>query len=377
MKRQIFYPLAIVILGTIFGSCSQKESDLKTLLKKKSELRAELESIQNQINELEENSDKSTIPLVEISKLEKKRFIHRIKVQGNVETNRDAVINAEFGGVVTSVRVREGDHVKQGQILISLDAAMINASIQEVRSQLDYATYLADKQKELKNRGVGSEFDYKAALNQVNSLKSKLNSLELQRSKANITAPFSGIIDQIFAKEGQMASPQGPVLRIVNTDEITISADLSEKHMQNIHVGSPVYVTFPNFNDTTLTLQVASVAKFIDPTNRTFRITAKVKNNKLLVPNMLASLEIIDLDVNDAYVVPSGSILKDYNNQDYIFSTQKTTDSTYSVNKVLVKSIEKYNNETYIKLQKAIAPGTMILIKGVKGITETDFVRIN
>jgi membrane fusion protein, multidrug efflux system len=377
MKRQIFYPLTLIILGTIFVSCTQKESDLKSLLKKKNELRAELESIQNQINELEENTDQSALPLVEISQLEKKRFVHKIKVQGNVETNRDAILNAEFGGVVTSVKVKEGDRVKQGQILISLDAAMINASIQEIKTQLEYATYLADKQKELKNRGVGSEFDYKAAINQVNSLKSKLNSLELQRSKANITAPFSGIIDQIFAKEGQMASPQGPILRIVNTDEITISADLSEKHMQNIHVGSPVYVSFPNFNDTVLTLQISSVAQFIDPTNRTFRITAKVKNNKLLVPNMLASLEIIDLDVNEAYVVPSESILKDYNNQDYIFSTQKTTDSTYSVTKVLVKSVEKYNNETYIKPKKAIAPGTMILIKGAKGITETDLVRIN
>lgn len=378
MKRNTIFALLIIGTSTLFVSCSSKEAPkLDELLKKKSELRKELAAIQEQINLIESNKPSSDIPLVTLGKLEQKSFSHKISVQGNVETDHDAVINAELGGLISSINVKEGDRVEKGQLLITIDAAMINASIKEVQTQMEYANYLLEKQKELKNRGIGSEFDYKGALNQVNSLKSKLNTLELQRSKANIVAPFSGVIDQIFAKQGQMASPQGQVLRIVNTNSITISADLSEKHMKNIKVGTVVNVSFPNFRDTTIAVKITSVAKYIDPTNRTFRITAVINNNKILVPNMLAELEITDIYKEKALVIPSVSILKDYNNNDYVFAAFKTKENGYSLKKVLVKEIEKFEGSSMIELIDELKIGSNLVVKGVKGISESDVVRIN
>jgi membrane fusion protein, multidrug efflux system len=378
MKRNTLFALLIVGTSTFFVSCSSKETPkLDELLKRKSELRKELAAIQEQINVIEANKSTSSIPLVTLGKLEEKAFSHKISVQGNVETDHDAIINAELGGLISSINVKEGDRVEKGQLLITIDAAMINASIKEVQTQMDYANYLLKKQEELKNRGIGSEFDYKGALNQVNSLKSKLNTLELQRSKANIVAPFSGVIDQIFAKQGQMASPQGQVLRIVNTNSITITADLSEKHMKNINVGTVIKVSFPNFRDTTISVKIASVAKYIDPTNRTFRITAVVNNNKILVPNMLAELEITDIHEEKALVIPSVSILKDYNNNDYIFAAYKSKENGYSLIKVLIKEIEKFKGSSMIELKDDLKIGSNVVVKGVKGITESDVVRIN
>ena len=375
MKRNTLYTLLLLGSGSLLFSCSE-ELKLDQLLKKKSELRTELSELQEEINKLEKADDVSSYPLVTIGKIEEKAFVHKISVQGNVETDQDAIINAELGGLVSTIHVNEGDRVEKGQPLVAIDASMINASIKEVQTQLDYAKYLLKKQEELKSREIGSEFDYEGALNQVNSLKSKLNTLELQRSKANILAPFSGVIDQIFAKQGQMASPQGPVLRIVNTSDITISADLSEKHLKNIQVGTMVNVSFPNFRDTSIAVKISSVAKYIDPTNRTFRITATIKNNKILVPNMLAELEITDVKEEKVLVIPSVSILKDYNNRDYIFSAVKSKENAYNLKKVFVNELEKYNGESMITVKEKLAVGSNVVVKGIKGITESDIVRI-
>jgi RND family efflux transporter MFP subunit len=374
MKRNTIYTLLLIGSGSLLFGCAETPK-LDELLKKKSELRKELSALQEEINKLEKTEDVSSIPLVTIGKVKEESFEHKISVQGNVETDQDAVINAELGGLISEIHVNEGDRVEKGQSLVSIDASMVNASIKEVQTQLDYANYLLKKQEELKSRDIGSEFDYEGALNQVNSLKSKLNTLELQRSKANILAPFSGVIDQVFAKQGQMASPQGPVLRIVNTNEITITADLSEKHLKNIKVGTVVKVSFPNFKDTTIAVKISSVANYIDPTNRTFRITATVKNNKILVPNMLAELEITDIKEEKALVIPSISILKDYNNRDYVFAAKKSKENTYTLKKVFVNEIEKFNGVSMIEVKEKLSVGSNLVVKGIKGITESDIVR--
>ena len=374
MKRNTIYTLLLIGSGSLLFGCAETPK-LDELLKKKSELRKELSALQEEINKLEKTEDVSSIPLVTIGKVKEESFEHKISVQGNVETDQDAVINAELGGLISEIHVNEGDRVEKGQSLVSIDASMVNASIKEVQTQLDYANYLLKKQEELKSRDIGSEFDYEGALNQVNSLKSKLNTLELQRYKANILAPFSGVIDQVFAKQGQMASPQGPVLRIVNTNEITITADLSEKHLKNIKVGTVVKVSFPNFKDTTIAVKISSVANYIDPTNRTFRITATVKNNKILVPNMLAELEITDIKEEKALVIPSISILKDYNNRDYVFAAKKSKENTYTLKKVFVNEIEKFNGVSMIEVKEKLSVGSNLVVKGIKGITESDIVR--
>lgn len=371
--------VGLIVAGSVMVlvSCSE-ESKLNVLLKKKAKLRTELAEIQDQINELQSKEKKDLIlPLVGLAELTEKKFIHKIKVQGNVETAQDALLNSEFGGLVSKIHVEEGDRVQAGQTLVSLDAEMMTASIKELQTQLDYAEYLLEKQTALKERGVGSEFDLKGAQNQVNSLKSKLASLELQRSKATITAPFSGVIDQIFAKEGQMASPQSMVLRIVNTNEMTVSADISEKHLKKIKVGSTIEVSFPNYKDTTVNLNVASVSKYINPTNRTFRITAKLNNNNVFVPNMLAEVNVIDTDIEKALVIPSVSILKDYNNNDYIFIASKIKNNEYKLKKVFVSELEKFNGESMVEFKGKVNIGSQVVVEGIKGISESDIVRIN
>jgi membrane fusion protein (multidrug efflux system) len=313
-------------------------------------------------------------PLVKLETAQVKTFVHKISVQGNVETEKDVLLNAEMGGLVIQVHVRSGDKVTAGQTLVTLDGAMLSSSAEELKTQLEYAEYMLQKQEELKKRGVGSEFDYKTALNQVNALKTKLNSLNVQRGKMAIRAPFSGVIDEVYAKSGQMAGPQAPLMRLVNNTKVDITASISEKHLAKVSIGTPILVSFPNFQDTSMQLKITSVGNYIEPTNRTFRIVSTINNNKLLLPNMLAKVEITDVAAENALVIPSKSIIRGQDNQEYVF-VARAKGKEYELKKINVNVLERYEGEAMIEQVPEIQKGTLIVVEGARGITEKDIVR--
>jgi hypothetical protein len=93
----------------------------------------------------------------------------------------------------------------------------------------------------------------------VKSIEARMRSLRTQTGKSIIKAPFSGTIDKIFANNGEMAGPQSPILRLVNNSTVDITADISEKHLAKMKIGTPIEVTFPNFTDTSLQLAITYV----------------------------------------------------------------------------------------------------------------------
>jgi membrane fusion protein, multidrug efflux system len=318
------------------------------------------------------------LPLVKVWKAEQKKYEHKIQVQGNVETDRDVVFNAEMGGTITRVHVQEGQRVSAGQVLVSLDASILSSNANEIKTQLGYAEYMLSKQEELKNRGLGTEFDYEAAKSQVNALKSRMASVNTQRGKSSIVASFSGVVNRVYAREGQVVGPQNPLVRVVDNGEVSITADVSEKHYSAIKVGTQLEVTFPNYSDTVIFIPVNTVSQFIEPVNRTFRILSKLNNNRSFLPNMLAEIAITDMEVENALVISSKGIIKDQNNQDFVYVAYKKNKDTYSIRKVMVEVISKYKQEAYIRvLSGDLAPGDLVITDGSKGITEKDKVRIS
>ena len=239
----------------------------------------------------------SALPLVQTAKIENTSFSHKISIQGNIETTQDILINTEMSGMIQDVAVSAGNMVKEGSVLLRMDAAILSANIQELESQLEFAEYMLEQQNKLFEQNLGSEFDQRSAKNQVNSLEAKLNTLEIQRSKMVVRAPFDGTIDQVYAKKGQLAGPQMPLMRLVNMAKTEVVASVSEKHFKSIKKGTSLTVNFPNYKLNPISTIISSVGSYIEPTNRTFSIRANVNNNAGLMPNMLVELDIIEEEV--------------------------------------------------------------------------------
>jgi RND family efflux transporter MFP subunit len=302
-------------------------------------------------------------------------FIHKIDVQGNIETDRDVLLNAESGGLIRAVMVTEGQRVSRGQVLVQIDAEVISASIDEVQTAMEFAEYNYNKQKELFDQGLGSEFQLQQAKSNLDNLKSRLSGLKTQKGKFVITAPFDGVVDQVYAKVGAMAGPQAPVLRLVDNREIKVLADVSERLYGRLRVGMPIDVQIPSLGDSTIAMTITQIGNYIHPSNRTFRVQATLKNNKILLPNMLARMTISDYTNPNALIIPSEAVLRDRNNLTYVYVAIKENGALVAKRQE-VEVVETFNGLSEIKLENGgLEAGMRVVVKGAKGLSDNDLIR--
>ena len=156
--------LSGVLLFAISCGDSQMESgNIAELRMKKDSLRKAKNDIALQINKIEDQlklmdtSGNHNVPLVVVEKVDQSTFRHYVQVQGVVETDQNAAINPEVSAKINLINTKEGDHVKKGTILVQLDSRVIKNSIAEVKTQLELANTIYEKQKSLWDQKVGSE----------------------------------------------------------------------------------------------------------------------------------------------------------------------------------------------------------------------------
>lgn len=376
MKKLII--ITSLTMGLFLVSCGEK-STLDELKAKQSELKGELTKINTQISKLDTTKEK-VILLVTSTLVEQKDFQHKIELQGAVETDQNILINAESAGIIRKIHVKEGQKVSKGQTLITIDAEILQNSINEIKTALEMADYMYNKQLALHEQGLGTEIELEQSKNQKKSLESKLKTLQSQRGKTVVKAPFSGSIDQIFTHLGEMASPQAPLIRLVNNKNIRITANVSENHLGNINLGTGVDVVFPSLNDTIVQTKVSYMGSYIDPVNRTFRIHVELNNNSIFLPNQIAKIKLIDVDLDSALVVNSQSILQDTDNNNYVYrmtSINKKTNE-YKIEKIYINIVKSYKGESAITTTKPnqLTNESRLVLNGGKGVTDGDIVKV-
>ena len=116
-------------------------------------------------------------------------FNHYVEVQGVVDGDQNVAVSPQTPGIVTKVYVREGSQVKKGQVLAELDAQVLKQSLDEVKTQLDLANNLFEKQKALWDKKIGSEVQFLQAKANKESLEKRSRTLQGQIDMAVITSP--------------------------------------------------------------------------------------------------------------------------------------------------------------------------------------------
>ena len=132
---------------------------------------------------------------------------------------------------VDKIYVEEGETVKKGKILASINSDIIKSNIEEIESSLNLLKTIYDRQSNLWKEEIGSEIEYLRSKTNYESAKNRYNALKIQASKFSITAPFSGIIESVNTKVGEVSSPGMPAFRMFNDSDSYISVDVPENYL--------------------------------------------------------------------------------------------------------------------------------------------------
>jgi len=373
--KSIFF-IGLLSLGMSCNTAATEPKSLTDLKIKKTALLDQLNEISNELKSVE--SAISTLDTlkrlmtVTSFKAEEKEFNHYIEVQGIVKADKTIGLRAEMGGTITAILIKQGQRVSKGQILATLESSVIDNSVLQLTTQLNLATTTYERQARLWDQKIGSEIQFLQSKAQKEGLENSLNSLKAQAYKMKIIAPFSGIIDQVFAKTGELISPQTPFLRLVNLDNVYIESEITETYLKAITKGTKALVHFNSIN-TTIEASITQVGNFINPNNRSFKTRIDIKNtNNDLKANLLANIKINDFNAS-GIVIPSKFIQQDRNGNTFVYVLE-AEENSLKVVKTYVKEANSYNNFSYIS--EGLDSKSNLVGKGARLVENGEIVKL-
>ncbi|MBD0276807.1 MAG: efflux RND transporter periplasmic adaptor subunit [Flavisolibacter sp.] len=323
--QKVFYGL-VLITGIIAG-CSDgkkaREGDvndkrvrLEKLKKEQQNLNAEIEKLQKELALTDTTGRVAANPkLVAVAPVQPQDFTHYIDLQGKIDATNISYVAPPngMGGVVKALYIKQGDYVRKGQVLAKLDDQLLRQQIEPVRVQLAAAEDTYRRTKNLWDQGIGTYQQVLTAQTQVESLRKQIGIIQKQIGQTNVTAPTSGVADQVNVRVGEAFVGQtalGPQIRIVNTGSLKVVTEVPENYLGRVGQGSKVQIVLPNINRT-LESRVNVAGKTIDPARRTFYIEAPIPSEPNLKPNQIATVRIQDYAVASAVTIPVNTLQND------------------------------------------------------------------
>ncbi len=371
MKKILMTLMAVIIMIACTapkgGDEVAKRQQLQQYKQQRHDLDEKIETLEADLQGME----KVEVVNVKVQELQAQTFEHFIEVNGKVEAELNLDVSPESSGVITDVFVTEGQQVPKGFVMGKLSTDVLQRSMEELEIQLELASTNYQRQQNLWDQNIGSEMQLLQAKSSKEGLEKRIESIKTQIEMSEIKSPINGVVDVVYQKRGNIASPQIPFAKVVNISQIKIYADISESYLTKIKKGDKVTVYFPALNqETEATIQ--QIGNTIDPNNRTFRVRINMGNpGNLIKPNLISIVKIRDYRAEDAIVVPTLFIKEDFTG-DYTYIVDNANGKTIA-KRVYVTPGVTHNNTT--EVIDGLEQGMKIISEGYDQIANGTVIR--
>ncbi|MFI5218388.1 MAG: efflux RND transporter periplasmic adaptor subunit [Bacteroidia bacterium] len=368
MKNILFiFGVLTIIIACSSGNTGDKRAELEKLKKEEATLKEKIAKLESEVAG-SDTSQKEKSKMVTVTQMQPQPFNHYIEVQAKVEGDEDVMVSAESMGTVTGVLVRAGDKVSKGQVMATLDERTVRQNMESLKSQLDLATTLYNRQKNLWDQKIGSEVQFLNAKTQKESLEKQVDALQNQWDLTRIKSPVNGTVDDVKIKVGEMLAPGVPAIRVVNLSALKVKGEVAEAYINSVNKDNPVKIFFPDLNKE-IDAKVDYSGKAINSLNRTFNVEVRLGPSKgEFHPNQVAVLKIADYSSPKALVVPVGAVMKSSDGE-YVFVASAESGKTKAKRKT-VKTGKTYNGN--VEIVEGISANDKVVTYGYQNLVEGD-----
>ena len=252
---------------------------------------------------------------------------------------------------IEKIYVDVGDNVRQGQVLVQLDAS----NLQQLKLQVENQKIEFNRTSQLYQVGGASKAEYDNAKLQLDVLSTQLKQL---MQNTQLTAPISGVVTARNYDSGDMYSQGQPVLTIEQINPVKVMVNISEVYYKKVFKGMPVDIELDAYEGETFYGKVTIVYPTVDQSTHTFPVEVTINNSSQKVrPGMFARATVNFGDKNHV-LVPDEALVKQIGAGDryvYIYKNGKV-----SYNKV---ELGKHIGTKY-EILSGVNPGDDVVIAG-------------
>ena len=377
----------LIIISSLIFSCQSEnksvieviESNNIDLIKlKREEINNKQQKIYKELNlidlKLDELENNSKYPIVSTTKIIEQKFKHYVELQGDVKSDKVISIYPEFSGIINEIFIKSGENVGEGQILATIDDGGLKQQLSQLQITYNLAKTTYERQERLWNQKIGSEIQYLESKSMFEAQSEAIEQLNKQLSKTVIRAPFSGTVDNVIVKKGEVVYPgRSNLMLLVNMQEMYVESKVPENYINSITKGKDVVIEAPIL-DMILKSKISLVANYINPLNRTYRIEAEIPdNNYKIKPNLNVKIRVNDYTNENAILILLNHINIDSNNDEYVYKIIKKDGKNYA-SKTIIETGR--NNGDFIEVLKGVGIGDEIVSEGARKITNNSEVKI-
>jgi len=327
--------------------------------------------------ENEASAKEKSVTIVTTYQVKDTVFKHYVEVQGSVKTKDDASVFPEMAGVMTRLFVKEGQYVKRGALVAKVDDGGMSQQIAQQEVQLELARTTYERQKRLWEQNIGSEIQYLQAKSNVEALEKAIEAQQKQLSKVNVYAPFSGYVEEIITKQGQVVSPGAtPLFRLVNLNSMYVEASVPEEYLPQVKRNTGVVVHFDALNQE-YTSKVRRVNNTIDPNSRTFMIEVSVPNKRgLIKPNLIANLQLNDYTNDKAVLIPNYMVQENADGDQFVYIVDQLGEDNRGMVKQVQIEVGNSTDDGMIEVLTGLTGAEQIIGEGARTLQDGDEIEV-
>lgn len=236
-----------------------------------------------------------------------------ILASGTVTSDSEAKPAFKTGGVIARMLADEGDFVKKGQLLATLDLTEINAQVQQAEEAVGKSKRDLQRAQNLYADSVATLENVQDVTTGLTVAEQNLRMAEFNRSYSEIRAPISGKVIKKLVNQGEIVGPGMPAFFILGnaSSDWVVKSGLSDRDWARVKLGDRAVVRFDAYPGQDFEAKITQLADTGNPGSGTFDVELSLSQNPArLAAGLIASVEIFPKKMEGQTVIPLDALLE-------------------------------------------------------------------
>jgi membrane fusion protein, multidrug efflux system len=205
-----------------------------------------------------------------------------IRISGVTESDKRVAMATRAGGIITELPVKQGDRVKEGDLILSLDAEEKKSMVTTAQQTLAQRKAEAEASQSLAKRGNLPKLQLDAARSALSTAQSQLDAAKAELDRLEIIVPFDGVLDKVDVQLGSSVQQGAPVATLLALDPIIAVGEISERSLGSVKIGGKAQVRLVDGRMADGTIRY--ISKEANSQTRTYRVEVAIANADLSIP---------------------------------------------------------------------------------------------
>lgn len=281
---------------------------------------------------------------------------------GYLEESQSVEMSFKYGGTLQLLNVKEGSVVRKGQVLARVSSPQMESTLRSAQATLEQAQDAYNRLKRVYDNGSLPEIKWREMVANLEKAQAAFDLANAMIADNTLTAPFNGTVSSLDAELGESITPLKPIMRIINTDGLSVKFSVPENEISNVQVGDTAEVVIPALDDRRYVGKVTDKSMTASLLTHSYPVKVLVEQpDAELIPGMISKV-VLKANLSTGIIVPANAVLVNQEGR-FVWIAQDGRATRRQI------TISGYSG-TGIVVSEGLQAGDKVIVEGYQKVSE-------